>query len=116
MEKAKLTKAQERALRSALITRKQDDLVREYAKAPGFFEAAYGPSASMDMDTLCRALYVGYEVIEEDQTVTVTQQMRDIISFSYNEDVGNEAIDRAYKEGVRMVLERLDIIIDGINE
>lgn len=107
MEKAKLTREQERVLKSAIITRQPANLVQEYAKAPGFFNAAYGSSGFMDLDTLCRALYVGYEIVEDEQTVVVTAEMLDDIRIAI--EICTRDGDFIWNQGAEYVLKKLGI-------
>lgn len=98
MEKAKLTREQAGALMEALVGTSPADVVEAHTDSEYAWE---GPTATLNavsLDTLCRALYVGYEIVEEDQVITVTPEIRKEIQDYFLE---REKDDREWMVGWR---------------
>lgn len=122
MEKARLTKAQAGALDRACQTYTAIEAVI-YLHAKGATDGQewgsyFAPLNEVGMDALCRALYVGYEVIEEEQVVTVTEEMREGLLKALRYPMGKELEqwDEGFAAGMKSTLEQLGIAIKGINE
>lgn len=77
MEKARLTREQAEALERRKEEHKTDyGYLVDVHRRHSYEDDQYVALNEMDTDTFCRALYVGYEVIEEDQVIVVTPELR----------------------------------------
>lgn len=120
MEKAKLTREQDYALKQLLestvyaedlgllVARQADQISRQVGWA-GFYDAL----DSLSIDDLCRALYVGYEIIEEDQTVVIDEHMRELLrasrrEFDVDQYISNEDAE-TFKQGFDAGMKTLGI-------
>lgn len=120
MKKAKLTKAQAGAIEEALKSRREGELVEQHIEIIRDEDDAWINSFAalneLDLDTLCRALYTGYEIIGEDQVVTVTEDMRADLLSVHNFKTEDSKFDRAFGEGMQHALEVLGVHIEGITD
>lgn len=82
MEKARLTKAQAEALDVALQHKTAEEVVEYHAASERNWDFRRAPLSGLTTDEICRALYVGYEIIEPDHVVTVTAEMRKTLRIS----------------------------------
>lgn len=121
MEKAKLTREQahtlERAKETAYLGENLHSLVMAQATRK-YPDLKFNILLDLDMDTFCRALYVGYEIIEEDQAVVVTAEMGEALlkAIRYPMDKSLKQWDEGFKAGAKTVLEQFGINIKGITE
>lgn len=118
-------------MEKARLTREQAELLEEAVKCSGGYLSETVERAArkhwpddlqamkkIDMDLICRALYVGYEVIEEDQQITVTAEMREGLLKALRYPMGKELKqwDEGFAAGMKSTLQQLGIAIKGINE
>ena len=119
MEKARLTKAQAEALEHARISFGSiERIVHLHAKGANDGEEwgnIFSPLNEVGMDAFCRALYIGYETIENLQVVTVTEQTKKDIRELFASDKGNATFEMGFSLGVTRVLQLTGITIKGIN-
>lgn len=119
-EKVKLTKEQALALSEAIEAYPEKGfIVHGHVKGAienqdwkGIFE----PLNDIGTDSLCRALYIGYEVVEPDQIVTVTEEKRADLLSVYNFRTEDPKFNSAFGDGMQHALEVLDIHIEGITD
>lgn len=124
MEKAKLTREQARVLEGLL-----NEMKRAYERPEGMLihnqvlskvgQVTWSPSESamedLGVDEVCRALYVGYEIIEEDQDVVVTADMREELKKARNDVLDFRRLENTadartwYAKGIGRALEILGV-------
>ncbi|WP_053070353.1 hypothetical protein [Alkalihalobacillus pseudalcaliphilus] len=99
-----ITREQAAAIDNILEFGDVEDIVREHAEEGDGWESAWTPINGMPLDTLIRALYVGYkiELTEREKH----DKIRDLYQTSY---YGNH---RFY---IKEVLSILDIEVEGVN-
>lgn len=117
MEKASLTQKQAEALENATqYFQDLNEMINCHANEAWSAEK-HQPLLKLDYDTFCRALYIGYKIIEEDQVVTVTESMRKSIVMAFNNTMNglNPDFEEPYAIGVRGTLDILGIKIVGVN-
>lgn len=100
MEKAKLTRAQADALESErrLLEGDTNAMIKVHTGGRGAKLDYDKALNALSNDEYCRALYVGYEIIEEDQVITVTPELRKEIQDYFLE---REKDDREWMVGWR---------------
>lgn len=120
MEKARLTREQAEALDRVCQTYTAMEAII-YLHAKGATDGQewgsyFAPLNEVGMDALCRALYVGYEIIEEEQIVTVTEEIRMNIRELFEAKSGSKQFEDGFVLGVNRVLNLTGITVKGINE
>lgn len=119
-QKAKLTKAQAEAIKEALKRKREGELVEEHIGVIRDENDAWTNNLAalneLNPDTLCRAIYVGYVVVGEDQVVTVTEDMRADLLSVYIFKTEDSKFDHAFGEGMQHALEVLGVHIEGITD
>jgi len=119
-EKVKLTPEQSLALAEAIEAYPEKSfIVFGHAKGASEGQAWKGifePLNDVGMDELCRALYVGYEVVEPDQVVTVTSdRIQEIkLLFKIDHPEPSQSLMSAYQEGMKDALVILGVNVEGI--
>lgn len=119
-EKAKLTQEQALALSEAIeVYPERGFIVHGHVKGAienqdwkGIFE----PLNDIGTDSLCRALYIGYEVVEPDQIVTVTAETQANIRELFKSKSGSKQFEDGFALGVNRVLDLTGITIKGITD
>jgi hypothetical protein len=110
MEKAKLTKAQAELLEKFKKEYVTEEEILENKFQNFVHDRDDHALKHIPVRTLAIALYVGYEIIEEDQVVTVTENMRDAIRKARNESgYSSEQVLETWLEGFDTALEALGI-------
>lgn len=102
MEKAMISKKEAEALESALEINGGDKSGVIHWHAQNLFDGKRKPLNDLDLDTVCRALYVGYELEPAPE-----EQVLKIYNFYRDNGFAREVIEE--------VLAALNVEIQGIN-
>lgn len=108
MSKAKLTKAQAEAIDSVWAAQHwtPQEFIAQHAVNPNRWGAPCDVLNDMELDTLIRAFYIGYEVEQ-----TVEEKLREQYR-NWSEDHG---FDHAAKCGMETTLDIIGMKVKGIN-
>lgn len=87
MEKARLEQDQAEALRLLLEEDKwtKSEIIERHTSITKWRDGIYFSLNGLEIDTLCQALYVGYDILEPDQTIVVTESLRKEIQDAFSE-------------------------------
>lgn len=121
MEKARLTREQAEELERIIN--------KPFSFKQPYLEASRGGRVQMNLDgnpiitlnveVLAKLLFggIGYEIIEEDQVVTVTAEMQERVlgGLKISEKSTDMSWKQGFQDGVTSTLEKLSITIKGIN-
>lgn len=110
MEKARLTREQADHIEEAKSRFELEEIL-EHRVRDSFCQEWFGYIAELRVDTIARALYVGYEIIEEDQEVVITEKKRQEFRELQKTPIG----EADYHDGVVDTLNFFGITIKGIN-
>lgn len=123
MEKAKLTQAQADAARelvefngASLAVMIFADYLNQNRK---WSDADFVALNELDADTFFRSIYVGYEILEEEQTITITEKIREELRENFEPATGigvEPEWTEGYQSGMKDTLQALGIIVNGIND
>lgn len=115
MEKVKLTKRQIEALEHARSTYQVSELIAAHAQYGFGWSGRCYALRTMNLDTLIKALYYGYEAL-------LTPEERLLEAYKNYEQSSLSADDRESRElnhmvclGIKLAVETLGIKIEGIN-
>lgn len=114
MEKAKLTQKQAAAINEHLEFMYDDQIMDSYVGSSFPKTMTWGVIQSMHPALLARALYVGIEVLEPDETVVIEGVRKAELKEFYEQEEVNE-FERGRSAGIRLALEKLGIKVKGIN-
>lgn len=112
MEKARLTREQADALEYArrIVGGQVMDVIETHVQE-AWSDDKCRPLISLTTDEVCRAFYVGIEIIEEDQEVVITEKKRQEFRELQKTPIG----EADYHDGVVDTLNFFGITIKGIN-
>lgn len=104
-EKVKLTKAQSEEIKTLLKENPAEDIIQDHVEGKWWDDS---PLNGLALDTLIRALYIGYEV---------EQTPEEKLLYCYAETSSiNEDFREGYRAGIEGTLKILNIKIKGIND
>lgn len=113
-DKVKLTKEQAEAIKIILNNPqwRKEQIIEHHTNDHYAWVNEYSDFNGMPLDTLVRAIYIGYEV-EETREEKVQRQFLNPIGFYDKENDNPQTI---YRKGMQFVLEAFEIKIPGVNE
>jgi hypothetical protein len=112
-DKVKLTKEQAEVLETLKKTWSDTEIVAEHANEDEYWSGSSLPLNEIDLDTLIKSLYIGYEIIQ-----TPEKQMLDSFEtyMGYDGDYGGSVEEiNAFQAGMITVLDIIKMKVAGIN-
>lgn len=103
-----LSKEQAEALKDVLKTKELKTNVVTGHLDVNNWRSDWSPLNDLSLDTLIRALYIGYEVEKTPEAIIWEE-------YQYQRDP-NEAANDSFADGMKFVIDTLNIKIKGINE